>query len=117
MNKIILFLILFLCQGCANELTNVGYKNVNLNTSYISKKTPIKVEKNIYCFTVLCNEYNYGIVEFNNIDDFVYNVLKENQDKGNVISDIEIKIDKFLVLPLLFNWKKITLTGNIFEKK
>ena len=101
MNKIILFLILFLCQGCAKELTNVGYKNVNLNTSYISKKTPIKVEKNIYCFTILCNKYNYGIVEFNNIDDFVYNVLKENQLNRFPLKHFK-NDDKFVYLLMMY---------------
>lgn len=112
MNKIILFLALFLLQGCAKELTNVGYNNFNFDSSSVRDKTPIYVEKNMYCLLLLCNRYDYGLFDLN-ADEFIYDVINENKDKGNAITDIDINWDRYDFI--FFYRNKITLTGNMFE--
>ena len=114
MNKIILLLILFLCQGCSNiELTNVSYEDINFASSSVKNKTPISVEKNTYCLLAFCNNYDYGRFAFPlKENEFIYDVINENQDKGNAITDIDINIE--IQNFIFYLHKKITLTGNMF---
>lgn len=111
MSKVIcIFLGFFLLQSCSKNLTNVGYDNFNFDSSSIKEKTPIYVEKNMYCLLLLCNRYDYG--KYTDADDFIYEVIKKNQDKGNAITDIDINIE--MQNFIFYIHKKITLTGNMF---
>lgn len=114
MNKIILLLILFLCQGCANiELTNVSYEDINFDSSKIENKISVNVEKNIYCVFFVCNRYNYGRFSVPlNVGNLAYDIINENRDKGNAITDMKIneEIQDFI----FYYHKKVLFTGNMF---
>lgn len=116
MNKIILLLILLLLQGCSNiELTNVSYEDVNFDSSTIKNKTPVNVEIDTHCLLLFCNRYDYGKVGPVLKDPLIYDTIKKNQDKGNAITDIDIKEEVYFFL--VYIYRKITLTGNMFEDK
>ena len=115
MNKILYILLsLFLFQGCSNmELANVSYENVNFDSSKIKNKMSVNVEKNIYCVFFVCNRYNYGRFSVPlNVGNLAYDIINENRDKGNAITDMNIneEIQDFI----FYYHKKITLTGNMF---
>ena len=50
------------------------------------------------------------------MDEFVYETLEEYKEFGNALTDISIVEETKFMYPIYLN-KKITLTGNIFEKK
>ena len=120
MNKFICLMFVFLLWGCSSnlhELKNVGADNFTSTSENKVKKTPIKKEYNKYCILgMLCNHYSQQI----NYNDFIYDAIKDaNRQgiKGNTITDIQIKEYEYINLLTLYLNKKITLTGNIFEKE
>lgn len=120
MNKFICLVFVFFVWGCSSnlhELKNVGADNFTLISENKVKKTPIKKEYNKRCvFMFLCDNYKQSI----NYDNFIYNAIKDANKqgiKGNAITDIQIDVDTYYGLLIFYFHEKITLTGNIFEKK
>lgn len=119
MNKFICLMFVFLLSGCGTpkDIENIGYNNLNFDSQKIKDKTPIKKEYNKRCvFMFLCDNYKQSI----NYDNFIYNAIKDANKqgiKGNAITDIQIKEYEYINLLTLYLNKKITLTGNIFEKE
>lgn len=120
MSKFICLVFVFFVWGCSSnlhELKNVGADNFTSTSENKVKKTPIKKEYNKYCFLgMFCNHYSQQI----NYNDFIYDAIKDANKqgiKGNTITDIQIKEYEYINLLALYLNKKITLTGNIFEKE
>ena len=112
MNKFLSLLIsIFLLNNCTKiELTNVGYDNIKFTSSNINNKNLVHNEINYYCLLFLCNRYDYK--KFTQSNAFIYYTLKNNRDKGNTISDIEIKKEQTTFFPYIHT--KLSLTGNMF---
>ena len=112
-------MFVFLLFGCGTtkDIENIGYNNLNFNSQKIKDKTPIRKEYNKRCvFMFLCDNYKQSI----NYDNFIYNAIKDANKqgiKGNTITDIQIKEYEYINFLMLYLNKKITLTGNIFEKE